>query len=479
MAKENQSRAGRILQNFSFLTLGKTVGDLFTFVLFVVLSRKFGQEGIGYYSFAIGITGFFMVMADYGLGSLSIREMSRNRDKVQEYYSRVLTLRLILTVISYLLLLLVASSLSVSEQAWQVIVVVGAYQILYPILEGFGAVFIAHEKMHYTGLLEFSAKASSAILSVSVIMAGGGLVLNLTMLPLVIGVHALIAYTIVARKYGRPKLGISWREMKEMLHEASPYALFLLLYQFSTRIDVVLLGLMLGAAAAGMYNVGYRVIFMLLFLAYFGGLAVFPMASRLFAESEQAPGKLYHESLNVTLLVALPAAAGVWLIAPGLIELLFGPEFMEAVSVLRLLTVMLFFASLTSVIGTFLTACDRQTERTRCQWTSAWVNAIGNATLIPMFGIMGAAYSTVFSEGLLLILVAWRLKPLFGLPKITGRFLYATTGVLAFCIPLEYFSPLPVFVLIPLAVVIYAGVLMLFRDIRANEGKILAGLLKG
>ena len=96
-------------------------------------------------------------------------------------------------------------------------------------------------------------------------MAGGGLVLNLTMLPIVIGAHALIAYMIVARKYGQQRLGITWRQMKAMLHEATPFALFGLLYQFSTRIDVVLLGLMLGAAAAGIYNVGYRVIFLLLF----------------------------------------------------------------------------------------------------------------------------------------------------------------------------------------------------------------------
>ena len=49
---------------------------LFTFILFVLISRKFGQEGIGQYSFAVGLTGFFAVCADFGLYNYSIKEIS-------------------------------------------------------------------------------------------------------------------------------------------------------------------------------------------------------------------------------------------------------------------------------------------------------------------------------------------------------------------------------------------------------------------
>jgi O-antigen/teichoic acid export membrane protein len=44
-----------IFRNFSFLIVGKTLGDVFTFILFVLLSRAFGQEGIGQYSFTENI----------------------------------------------------------------------------------------------------------------------------------------------------------------------------------------------------------------------------------------------------------------------------------------------------------------------------------------------------------------------------------------------------------------------------------------
>ena len=53
------------VRNFVFLAAARAVGDGIMFVLFVALSRVFGQEGAGRYSFAIGFAGFFAIFADF------------------------------------------------------------------------------------------------------------------------------------------------------------------------------------------------------------------------------------------------------------------------------------------------------------------------------------------------------------------------------------------------------------------------------
>ncbi|MDL1981415.1 MAG: oligosaccharide flippase family protein [Deltaproteobacteria bacterium] len=92
------SKAVQIFRNFGFLTIGKILGDVFTFTFFVVLSRIFGQDGVGQYSFAMAFTGFFVVFADFGLYHLSIKEMSRERHSLGEYYGRIFLVRLCLSV---------------------------------------------------------------------------------------------------------------------------------------------------------------------------------------------------------------------------------------------------------------------------------------------------------------------------------------------------------------------------------------------
>ena len=71
------TRKRGILDNAGTLTISRIASDLFTFAFFVVLSRIFGQEGIGQYSFAMALTGFFGLFGDFGLYNLSVKEISR------------------------------------------------------------------------------------------------------------------------------------------------------------------------------------------------------------------------------------------------------------------------------------------------------------------------------------------------------------------------------------------------------------------
>jgi O-antigen/teichoic acid export membrane protein len=94
----------RVFQNFGFMATGQALGDAFTFLLFIFLSRAFGEAGVGVYSFAIRFTGFF---AEFGLGSLTIKELSRHTSSFQDYYGRILSLRLALSVAVLAALILV------------------------------------------------------------------------------------------------------------------------------------------------------------------------------------------------------------------------------------------------------------------------------------------------------------------------------------------------------------------------------------
>jgi len=395
---KNRSKALQIFRNFSFLATGKVLGDVFTFTLFVVLSRVFGQEGIGQYSFAMALTGFFVVFADFGLYHLSIKEMSRRHGSVGEYYGGILLLRLLLAVSVFALLLLLLPFLSFPRETKLIIIIIGAYQIIYSLMDGLAAVFVAREEMHIAGLLEFSLRAVTALVGIAVALASANLVMVLITLPVVTSGQVLVAYRIVTQKYGRPKLAGSWSYLSHTLHEAIPYGLSEFLRQLSTRVDVVFLGFFLGATAAGVYYVAYRVVFLLMFLPHFAAMALFPLASRLYMSSRKELESLYHKSLNLVILVGLPAACGLSLIAPDLINLTFGEAFAESAVILRYLACLLFLSCLTSIMGIFLTSCDRQAERTKSQWTSAWVNVLGNGLLIPTLGVNGAAIATVISE---------------------------------------------------------------------------------
>ena len=227
-----------------------------------------------------------------------------------------------------------------------------------------------------------------------------------------------------------------------------------------------------------MYNAAYRIVFLLMFIPYFAGVALFPSASRLYITSREKLEELYHESLKLTVLVGLPAAVGLCLIAPNLIHLIFGAAFAESILILRFFSCLLFLACLKSIMGVFLISCDRQKERAKCQWWAACTSVLGNGLLIPTLGIIGAAVAALISEIFIVFLFSLQIKAVFGWPQVGSRLIISAIATASFCLPLAFFSSLPLYVVIPASVLLYLGTLLLFKSIRANEVRTLIDLFK-
>ena len=477
----NQTKSSTIFRNFSFLTTSKIFADISTFLLFVVISRVFGQEGIGQYSFAMAFTGFFVVFADFGLNSLSIKEMSRLHEAeiLCEYLGKIISLRFFLAIAVLALLFVSQFFLSFSHETIAVIAIIGTYQIVYSLIDGFIAIFIAQEDMHYASAVELSLKMTTALAGISLIWAGGKFLMVIGVLPIISFIHLILVFCLVSKKYGKPKFKFSLSQFGHTLRNTTPYGFSVLLNQFNTRLDVVALGFFLGASAAGIYNVGYKVVFLLLIIPRFIGITLFPIASKLYLDSHSKLRKLYNKSLSLACLVGLPSAAGLWLIAPDLIDSFFGQDFVESANLLRYLAWLLFVIFFRAIMGVFLTSCDMQLYRAKGQFVAAGFNVLGNVILIPLLGIKGAAIATLFSEIILTFLFAFRLKGLLGWPRIWSKLIMGIVATSIFSMVIFFFAKsLPLFVEIPIAVVLYGGTLMLFKEFREEEFLVITELYK-
>lgn len=468
----------RIFRNFGFLTTGRVIGDASMFLLFVILSRTFGQEGIGHYSFAMAFTSFFAVFSEYGLYHLTIKELNRRIESSTLYYSWIISLRVVLSAAVLAILMLTIQLLPFSGQVKLIILLIGAYQLLQKLVEGFTTVFVAHEKTHLACFLDASFKLVSALGGVGVVVASGSLTLAVSVLPAITSVQLVVAYWLVAKRYCPPRLVVSPAPLIRVAREATPYAVSVLLFQIYTRTDVVMLGLFLSAAAAGVYNVAYRIVFLLSFIPALVGIALFPQASRLYTTTAKEFETLYHKALNAAVLIGLPVASGLWLIAPKLIGPIYGEAFSESASILRILSWMVFPAFLIRIMEVFLMSSDQQVVATKSHFMAACLNVTGNLALIPTLGIKGAAIASLLSQGLLMVLFAMRLKVHVGLPRVSSRMLMGGLGATVFCVPFALLPALSLLVVMPASVFLYSTTLLLFKDIRRNEVRMLVSLLR-
>lgn len=467
----------RVLGNAISLMAGKLAGDAATFALFVVLSRRFGGEGIGQYSFAMALTGFFAVLADYGLTQYAVRRMSAGGGSDDGVFGRALTLRGILALIVIGLLFAVAPWLPVDAEGRRVFLVIGVYQVLYVVLEGVLGGFVARETMRAPALFEWSLRTTTAAAAIALSLAGHRLPVVLLALPVLTGLHVVAAFALVAASYGRPLLGATPVELRAMLRDARPFALYLFLLPLSERVDVVGLGLLVGATAAGIYNAAHRIVALLLYAGYYAGVALMPAVSRLHPGRPAELQRLYRQSVRVVVLASVPAAAGLTLVAEPLVALIFGPAFGESASLLRLLAWLLPLHALRKVLESFLVGTGDAAGRTSAQARTAVLNVLGNLVLIPLLGIPGAAVATIASEATLVALLLHRLRPVTGASGVATPVRDAVVASAGFAALLPAVSRWPLAAVAAGGVAIYGATLALFTDVRANEGALLRGLI--
>ena len=257
--------------------------------------------------------------------------------------------------------------------------------------------------------------------------------------------------------------------MSAMVRWAIPYFFSELLGQILIRTNILVLGFVLGTIASGVYKVAYRVVFGLLFLSIFAGITLLPTASNLFLQDKEKLIALYNNSLKVMVFLGLPASCGMWLIAPDLIDLVYGERYSESYPVLRILSGLIFLFSLRTILGTFLTAVNLQSERTKREWYGAIAIVLGNLVCIPIWGVEGSAVITIMSDVFLLSMFVRPLIPLLGSPRIGPSLMMSGIACSAFVIPLFMFSSWSLLGKLLVSVFLYMATLFLFKEMRTNE----------
>jgi len=462
----------KIFKNASYLTISRILGDIFTFILFVVIARVYGTSGLGQYSFAMGLASFLIVFVDYGLTNYSIKELSKKNAFKGDHYGGILSIRLIMSVFVCLFLVIILPFIPIDGNK-EIILYISISQVLLIIIESLSAILIARQDLHIVGIMDFFYKLFSSIAIIIPALLGQSLIFSLAMLPIAGAIYLLLIFKLVSKKYGRPNVIASFEYYRNTLKEAFTFAVFILLHKISTRTDIIIIGIMLNTASVGIYNGAYRIIFMLMLFAYFCELALMPVATNLYHSSKDELTTLYNNSFSIIMLIAIPLSAGIWLTSKDIISLIYGNQFIESSIILDILAWLVLLAFIKSIIGVFLTSCEMQHHRTRGQWVAAILNVAGTILLIPILGIIGAAIATIISEVVLIIINGLNLKQVIGAPRIHKHIFMGSIGSLVFCVIILSIGELPIFITIPLAILIYFSVLMIFKDFRKHEYKLI------
>jgi len=243
------------------------------------------------------------------------------------------------------------------------------------------------------------------------------------------------------------------------------------------RVDTILVGYFLAPVAVSYYVLGKQISE---FVTVFSGSLGFSM-SPTFGEQKATDSlnhaaRIYETSLQYILLLYIPAAVGLILVARPAIDLVFGADYAGAVPVLQVLAIYIVFQSITDVTTNGLDYLGRAKARAVAKAVTSVGNVLLNVVLIPIYGVVGAAMATVMTFGLYTVLNVFVMHRELSLDlRLLARSLMLATGIAAamgisVSVFLPYVSTLPALLgVIGIGVLVWGTLVVLTGTVDPRE----------
>lgn len=399
-----------IVRGFKATLVARAVFMLSSALLMFLLARYLlDPDAYGALYWAIGVLAVVQLFADLGMGKSLARYVSEYGEtddgQIPHLLRSTIAYKLIvLAIVSYTLLLFhepIARFLDDPDAAPFL-----AIGVLYVIANSFNVfsqiALQGFNRLEYSAAVQAVSGAGRLVFAVGFVLAGFGALGALFGYVVGYAIAAAIGLAVLYVHFYRAyepadeyEEGLSRR----LLEYSVPLTATRSANVIDKQVDTVLVGVFLTPAAVAYYTLGKQ----------FTDFALAPAESLGFTISpnfgqQKAAGQLdrardiYETSLTHTLLVYVPAAAGLVLVADPLVTMVIGPDYAGAIPVLQVLAGFVVLQAVTNLTSDSLDYLGRARARAVAKGATSIANFGLNLALIPTMGVVGAAVATVMTH---------------------------------------------------------------------------------
>jgi PST family polysaccharide transporter len=395
----NRPNLVKILDNIGWLFFDKILRMGVGLIVGVWVARYLGPEQFGLFNFATAFVGMFGAVAGLGLQGIVVRDLVREPSSKEEILGSAAALQLVGGLVAYGLILATIFWLRPDDALAKTIVAILGSMMLFKASEVAVCWFESQVLSKFTVWVQNGTFLVFASIKVLLILQGASLV-AFAWVTVAEGLAvALMLLIVLALRGLRVRLlRVKVARAKSLLADSWPLLLSGIAVMIYMRVDQIMLGIMIGDEAAGIYSAAVKISEVWYFVPMTIARSVFPaiLDSKKRCEEQyyQRMQRLYDFMVLLSISIALPMT----FISTPVVVLLFGDAYVSAGSVLAVCIWAAVFVFLGVASGQWLLVENLQIFSLQRTVLGAIVNVVLNIALIPRYGILGAAWATVFAQ---------------------------------------------------------------------------------
>jgi O-antigen/teichoic acid export membrane protein len=400
------------------------------------LPRQLGPELYGVYNFAEAFAASFFVLTTLGVETYVQKEIPLRRDHASDFFGGILAVRIALALVLVFVIALILHLDGRSPEVRRIVYLFAAGQVFFVANATLSALLHARGTVDGLSIVNVLAKLLWGAGMVAAISMRAELVALAASFALAEGLKTA-ALAWLCRKHVSLRLRIDAAATRAVLVASVPFFVTTLATTLFSKIDDTLIGFLANDREVGWFGLASNLAQLALLLAPLMGSVLLPLFSRVAARSAEELSQIMRRSLEVILMIAVPASLALGLGADVFIGIVGGPEYAPAIVALRILSPVFIVTYVGMVCADYLYLSGRS-------WTVTWVcigglavNAGLNATLIrPLLGALGpggagvgGALATIGTELFTCGMFVW----IIGRNVVDRRLLSTAAKLLASC----------------------------------------------
>lgn len=428
------------LRNNAILNVLKQLATVvFPLITFPYVTKTLGAEHYGQVNYTASLISYVALIAGLGINNYAIRECSRLRDNksdLDRFINEIITLNGLAMIVAYVLLAIMIVYYH-SIPTYQILLIIQGISVLFTVV-GCEWLNVVYEDYAYTTVRYILFQGLAVCLTFLSIKSPRDIYKYavISQLATVLGNIANIVH--FSKKWNiryRPILSSAiFKHLKSVLILFGN-AVSMLIYVNS---DITLIGIMCGDTDVGIYSVAVKIYTIVKQLLNAMILVAVPRLARWTGtkSKEEVSGQL-NEMLKIMVVVLIPAIVGLFSLSNPIVVQMSDVEYETASGALQVLSVTLLFSvGVCFYSNLVLIPNNMENQILRASVISALINLTLNLLLIPKYGFIAAAYTSLASEAfmaLYLVMVSRKkyfpdIGVIFFLSIISGLLVYMCCG---------------------------------------------------
>lgn len=391
-------------KNLFYQTLYQILATAFPLITTPYVSRVLGSHNIGTYTYVATIANYFVVFSMLGITNYGTKTIAGNKidsNSLGKAYCGIRKMQCVITSIIFALYVCF------------VVVIIDENRILYIIESLWILNCYIDVNWFFFGLEQFELTVKRNLIIKLITLVGLFIFVrtknDLLMYAFILAISTVLSnvYLMTQVKNNRfTKVDVS---IKDSFSHFKPMMLLfvpILAMTFYHQMDKTMLGMFSTYEEVGYYGNSDKIINILLGIISGLGTVSLPAIVSLISKGKiDEYRNIVEKSVELVMMGCSAIAFGMLSISKEFVPVFFGPGFDSCVNLISLLSFVIFFKGITTIIvNQVLIPNNKEKEYIIAVFIGAGINFFANIILIQLYGGIGAAIATIIAEAVVCII---------------------------------------------------------------------------